>query len=120
MRPPATEPVRVTLSKCGEYFTLIDAEFLPLLEGRTFSLHHCGKGKLYARQQWCKVTKQNILLYLHQLIAPLVIGPAPGPGYVIDHEDGDGLNNQGYNFRWLKSYDNRWKYARHKHHPAHV
>jgi hypothetical protein len=116
-----SESVRITLSRCGEHFALIDREFEELVRGYRWTLHHCGKGKLYARAERCPVTKQKIRLYMHRLIAPLVIGEAPGAGYVVDHRDGDGLNNCGANFRWLKAYDNRWKYARHRReNPAHA
>lgn len=117
------EPVRITLSRCGEFFTTVDDDpaILELIGRYRWSLHHCGKGKLYARAQRDPDTGEQVRIYMHRLIAKFALGPPPSLKHVVDHIDGDGLNNTVANLRWLSSYDNRWRFARHKsENPAHI
>lgn len=104
----------VTLSKDGSIFAIVDADAMPLIAGRTWSASPCGKGKIYAKQIWCKHTKKNVNVYMHRLLAKWYLGEPPKKGMVVDHIDGNGLNNRRNNFRWLDAYENRWRYARHK------
>lgn len=119
--PEVEDVVRITLSKCGEYFATIDARHWPLVSRWRWSLHHCGKGKLYARAERDPDTGEKVRIYMHRLIAQEVLGEAPTKKHVVDHRDGDGLNNRETNLRWLDGYENRWVYARHKcENPAHA
>lgn len=114
------EFVRVTLTKCGEHFALIDAKSAELIRPYRWSLHHCGKGKLYARAERSPWGGGKLRLYMHLLIASEFLPPKPSAKHVCDHEDGNGLHNWVDNFRWLDGFENRWKYARHREHPAHA
>lgn len=102
----------VTLSKDGSIFAIVDADAMPLIEGRTWSLHECGKGKLYARNS--RFNGERVNVYMHRLLAKWYLGEPPRKGMVVDHKDGNGLNNTRANFRYLDAYENRWRYARHK------
>lgn len=119
--PEVQDVVRITLSKCGTYFATIDARHESLVRQWRWSLHHCGKGKLYARAERDPETGEKVRIYMHRLIAKEVLGEAPSKKHVVDHRDGDGLNNTEMNLRWLDSFENRWVYARHKcENPAHT
>lgn len=102
----------VTLSRDGSIFAIVDADALPLIEGRTWTLHSCGKGKYYARNE--RFNGERVRVYMHRLLAKFYLGDPPENGMVVDHKDGNGLNNTRANFRWLNAYENRWRYARHK------
>lgn len=106
------QPLTITLSRCGEVFALADWEALTILRGYTWSVHKCGKGKTYARAQRCPISKQPLRLYMHRLIAEHFLGPAPSPKHVVDHKNGDGLDNRACNLRSATAYDNRWRTAR--------
>lgn len=111
--PAAADTVRVALSARTDDAAIIDAEACELVKPYKWSLHHCGKGKLYARAQRHPVTKDNLLLYMHRFLMRELGPPPPGDGYVVDHINGNGLDNRLSNLRWLLPYDNRWRYARH-------
>lgn len=46
---------------------------------------------------------------VHRLIALTFIGPSPGPGYEVDHIDGDRYNNRADNLEYVTKKEN---YAR--------
>ena len=104
----------ITISRCGEFFVKVDPEALELLKPYTWSKHSCGKGKIYARATRSPYTGDYLRLYMHRFIAENFIGPAPSAKHVVDHKNGDGLDNRVENLRWLDAFENRWKYARHK------
>ena len=104
----------ITLDRLGDFFTLIDDEAAELASQYKWTLHHCGKGKYYARASWCKAEKRHVRLYLHRLIAAhYLAAPLNAEATVVDHINGNGLDNRAANLRWLTPYANRWGHARH-------
>lgn len=71
---------------------VVDASDRELVE--QYSWFNCNG---YARTR----TKSGKVILLHRLI----MGDGK-PGLVIDHEDGDGLNNRRYNLRWASHREN--------------
>lgn len=100
----------VTISRCGERVAVVDAEDYPLISKYRWCVHSCGKGKHYARAERHPDTGDKLRLYMHRLIAEARLGPAPGPDMVVDHLDGNGLNNSASNLRWADRWANRWRW----------
>jgi hypothetical protein len=109
--PDPTDAVRITISKCGSIYTVVDPEFEDLVRRYTWSLHFPNpqrSRKAYARAERCPVTKQKLRLYMHRLICEAVHGPPPTPQHIADHRDNNGLNNRGENLRWRTKQANSW------------
>lgn len=105
--------VRITLSRDGEHFTIIDEAALELVRRYRWSLHHCGKGKLYARAQRDPDTGEPLRLYLHRLIAAHFLPLPPTPKHThVDHGRGGSLDNRAQNLKWEIPVINRWGTAR--------
>ena len=103
----------ITVSRCGDFAALVDADSLFWLRWFTWSKHDCGKGKVYARAQRCPITGAPIRLYMHHLVASLYgIKPARPECTHLDHKDGNGLNNRHGNLVWRTPVENRWGTAR--------
>ncbi len=98
----------------GETVTLVDRDALPLMSQFAWRVSYCGKGKTYIRAGWCRATRRDVTVYLHRIVCAQAHGPAPSARHVADHINGDSLDNRAENLRWLPSFDNRWKHARHK------
>ena len=56
-------------------------------------------------QHACRVDNKSVFRYRHQLVALAHLGPRPN-GYVIDHIDGDTLNNHPSNLRYCTDAEN--------------
>ena len=82
------------------YFALVDDEDFEALNYFKWSVANCGNKrrspKLYARLR--RGRKQ---IYMHRELFSSI-----PPGMVVDHIDGDGLNNQKENLRLLTHSDN--------------
>jgi hypothetical protein len=76
------DPVRIPLTQ-GK-FALIDAADLPMVEGRRWQLHVTGTGGVYAASRGVK---------MHRLLM------AAPDGVLVDHRNGDGLDNRRSNLR---------------------
>lgn len=80
-------------------FAIIDQEDLPILSRHKWHIMRSGKIK-YAR-----TTMGHKEIVMHRIIMG---GPKPGQfKYVIDHIDGNGLNNTKSNLRWVPESHNR-------------
>lgn len=75
-------------------FTLIDAADLPLIEKRSWRLHKCKDGHLYARATE-SVDGASRTLLMHRVLMELETGDP----LEVDHRDGNGLNNTRMNLR---------------------
>lgn len=105
--PPATR--RVYLTPCAETYAVIDAADWPLISSfGIWQLHFCGKGKYYAKSEKHNGgTRERV--YMHRLIAGLRIRQPRKRGEktpLVDHMDGDGLNNTTDNLRWATHVQN--------------
>ena len=59
------------------------------------------------REKWYARTRiKGVQVYLHRMIWELEHGERIPPGMVVDHIDGDGLNNQRGNLRLLTTREN--------------
>lgn len=88
------------------YFTMVDDEDFDKFGGYKWELLTVGRHKKihYAirSKKKEKGSRQNITLYLHREIMRL------GKGQLIDHIDGNGLNNQKSNLRLATRNQNEW------------
>lgn len=78
----------------GDFSALIDHADLPLIEGQTWDPLRRGNGKIYAR------SRQQPHVLMHRVI----LGAADGD--VVDHVNGNGLDNRRCNIRICSSGQN--------------
>lgn len=90
--------------------TTVDADLYPVLSRYKWSKHYARGSKYYARAQRDPDTREVVRVLMHRLIAALTIGDPPGEGYVVDHINGDSLDNRACNLRWEKAHVNRWRW----------
>lgn len=100
-------------ARTGDYFAKVNHEAASVLWPFTWSLHRCGKGRIYARAQRCPHSGRAIRLYMHHLIADAFGIKKPTSAHThLDHKNGDGLDNQEHNLVWRLPVVNRWGTAR--------
>lgn len=51
---------------------------------------------------------------VHTIVAEAFLGPKPGPGYEVDHIDGDRFNNRADNLEWVTKRENYARMVRHQ------
>ncbi|HLH94989.1 MAG TPA: HNH endonuclease [Xanthobacteraceae bacterium] len=67
----------------------------------TFAVSHRGGDLIYARRS-IRVGDANVTILMHRVILRERMGlEPPTPRHTGDHRDGDSLNNQRSNLRWL-------------------
>ena len=105
-RPPQEPPLRLTppeppddsiryIALTKGMFATVDAADYEWLGQRKW--HVSGRAKVYAASNW-----KGKRVYMHRLIMN------PPPGYVVDHIDGNGLNNRRSNLRICTQMQNQW------------
>lgn len=93
MRDPSSIRVEGDIAYVGltrGFEAIIDAGDLPLVEGRRWRVMTTPKGHAYAVRTGA-TTGAVVLMHRELMSAP--------PGVLVDHEDGDGLNNRRRNMR---------------------
>lgn len=84
------EAAGVAFVWCRENFeAIIDIEDLPLVEGKAWRLLTTRDGHAYAYTR----SRDNPVLLMHRMLMQSL------PGEIVDHKDGDGLNNRRANMR---------------------
>lgn len=78
----------------------VSEEDYPELSQFKWSVHSCGKGKLYACRYVLIRPGRTGRVYMHRQITQCP------PKLLADHHDGDGLNNQRWNLRVATSKNN--------------
>lgn len=104
---PATR--RIYLTPCAEVWALVDArDWDFLMSFGVWQLHGCGKGKFYAKNERYGGGRRE-RVYMHRVIAKLRLKQPRGrfeEHPLVDHIDGDGLNNTLANLRWATHVQN--------------
>jgi hypothetical protein len=89
----------------------VDEADLPLVQDYVWSAKP-SKWNVYAmRGSWHPRTKRFQSVLMHRVILQDAIAAAP-PGLVVDHIDGDGLNNTRRNLRLCTPRENAWNQRR--------
>ncbi len=91
---PPDDAVRYIALTKGMFATVDAADYEWLSQCRW---HVSGRAKVYAACNW-----KGKRVYMHRLIMN------PPPGYVVDHIDGNGLNNRRSNLRICTRMQNQW------------
>lgn len=82
------------------FFALVDDEDFEVLNNFKWSVADCGH-KRKSRKLYARLRRGRRQIYMHrELFAEIP------PGYVVDHIDGNGLNNQKENLRLLTHQEN--------------
>lgn len=90
---------RIFLNRDCSRHTLIDADMYPALIKMRFRLCVAGSGREYARR--------SDDVYLHRLVLREYMAQPSGKHCLVDHINGDGLDNRSANLRWVTHRQNR-------------
>lgn len=94
-------PLRIWLSRGRA--TVISAEDWELAAD-VWQFHRDQRGKPYVRRQ-VRIYGRQLGIYLHRAVM-LRVSPRPSPAHVVDHINGNGLDNRRQNLRWVTPKQN--------------
>jgi hypothetical protein len=99
------------VGKYGQHgVTIVDDEDADIAGDRSLSLLRNGKGYCFIQHYYSKGKHAQ----LHRLIAERMLGRPLIKGEVVDHIDGDTLNNKRSNLRVVTQRQNTQNYASHR------
>jgi hypothetical protein len=102
---PRVEPLLIPLDNFGIYWAKVGEEDADWLGQWMWCAHFDQRGKLYAAREECRGGRRR-RIYMHREIMARV-GPSPDPKRtLVDHWDGDGVNNTRLNLRWVTPSEN--------------
>lgn len=96
------DPVRIWLS--GARATLVSACDYDLAAD-LWQFHRDNRGRPYAYRQIAAYGRR-LGVYLHRAVM-MRLAPPPSPSSVVDHINGNGLDNRRENLRWASPSENR-------------
>lgn len=102
----------ITLSLDGSIFTIVDPDLQDWVRERGPWCLYDRQTKQYARRtrrrrEW-DTPGHGATIYLHQWLAEEFIGPPPSTKHIlVDHKNGNGLDNRLSNLAWATPQQNR-------------
>ena len=95
------------LSNTQDIFTVVDSEDIAEIRAQGLWSIYEYRTKSYARKSITRADGSRTSMYLHRFIAENFMDPPMDPGqYLVDHKNGDGLDNRKVNLRWVTPKEN--------------
>lgn len=94
----------IVIGARAQYETRVSFEDYAYLLGFkwTFARSHKGGELIYARRSvWCPARRCNVTVLMHHVVMERAELLRPTPEHTADHENGDSLDNERENLRWL-------------------
>ena len=96
--------IRLMLDDNGCFFCWVDVVNCPWIFQHRWHAAKDLKGKIYARRTQ---RFSPFSVYLHREVMLHICSPPSPRHFLVDHMDGDGLNNRIVNLRWTTLEENR-------------